>query len=94
MILGIAILALEVPLPIVKDYILYRSLVVRVVLLFFQVLLNILYYQVRIRLPYPPVKLIMYPGHKCGYMVTHRDRMLLSRHYTWRNHEGNKGGSW
>ena len=46
MILGMMILALEVPLPIIKDFVLYRSFVVRVVLLFFQVVLNILYYQV------------------------------------------------
>ncbi len=46
MILGMMILALEVPLPIIKDFVLYRSFVVRVVLLLFQVVLNILYYQV------------------------------------------------
>jgi len=45
MILGMIILALEVPLPSVKRYALYRSFVPRLVLLTFQVALNILYYQ-------------------------------------------------
>jgi hypothetical protein len=46
MILGMIILALELPLPIVKGYILYRGFAARVFLLFFQAFLNILYYQV------------------------------------------------
>jgi len=45
MIMGMMILAFELPLPAVKKLAVYRSLVVRVVLLLFQVFLNILYYQ-------------------------------------------------
>jgi hypothetical protein len=45
MMLGLVILAIELPLPAIKQFSLYRSLVVRVVLLLFQVFLAILYYQ-------------------------------------------------
>jgi hypothetical protein len=60
MIVGMMILALEVPLPIVKDFVLYRSFVVRVVLLFVQVVLNILYYQVSLYL----VAMTPFQAHK------------------------------
>ncbi|KAJ3906816.1 ATP adenylyltransferase-domain-containing protein [Lentinula edodes] len=46
MILGMMIVALEYSLPLVKGLALYRSFVVRIVLLFFQSFLCILYYQV------------------------------------------------
>jgi len=45
MILGMIILCVELPLPAIKSLSLYRSLVVRVVLLLFQTFLTILYYQ-------------------------------------------------
>jgi hypothetical protein len=45
MILGMVILAIELPLPALKKLAIHRSLVVRVVLLLFQVFFNILYYQ-------------------------------------------------
>jgi len=45
MILGMIILVLEIPLPVVKRYSIYRSFVVRFILLVFQVFLNALYYQ-------------------------------------------------
>ena len=47
MLLGMIILAIELPLPAVKKFSFYRSLVVRIVLLLFQVFLTILFYQVR-----------------------------------------------
>jgi hypothetical protein len=47
MLLAMTILAIELPLPAVKKFSLYRSLVVRIVLLVFQVFLTILFYQVR-----------------------------------------------
>jgi hypothetical protein len=46
-ILGASILAVEFPLPQVKQFSLYRSIVGRIVLLLFQVFLTILFYQVR-----------------------------------------------
>lgn len=46
MILGLFILAIELPLPAIKQFSFYRSLVVRVVLLLLQVSLAILFYQV------------------------------------------------
>ncbi|KAF5322598.1 hypothetical protein D9619_001540 [Psilocybe cf. subviscida] len=45
MILGMVLLAIELPLPALKKLAIRRSFVVRVVLLLFQVFLNILYYQ-------------------------------------------------
>ncbi|KAL0956340.1 hypothetical protein HGRIS_002490 [Hohenbuehelia grisea] len=45
MILGLFLLALEFPLPPLKGLALHRSIVLRIVLLLFQVFLNILYYQ-------------------------------------------------
>ena len=59
MILGLTILAIELPLPAVKQFSIYRSLVVRVVLLLFQVFLAILYYQVRRSCCYIKVMLIL-----------------------------------
>lgn len=47
MMLGLFILAIELPLPAIKQFSIYRSLMVRVVLLLFQVFLAILFYQVR-----------------------------------------------
>ena len=46
MIFGFMILALEMPLPLLKQYAFYRSLVLRVVLLLFQAFLTVLFYQV------------------------------------------------
>lgn len=51
MILGMVLLAIELPLPALKKLAIRRSFVVRVVLLLFQVFLNILYYQVRCHQP-------------------------------------------
>jgi ATP adenylyltransferase len=45
MLLGFFILALEWPLPLMKKLPIYRSLVVRILLLFFQAFLTILFYQ-------------------------------------------------
>ncbi|PPQ96527.1 hypothetical protein CVT26_010455 [Gymnopilus dilepis] len=45
MIFGFMILALEMPLPLLKQYAFYRSLVLRVVLLLFQAFLTVLFYQ-------------------------------------------------
>lgn len=45
MTLGFFILALEWPLPLMKKLPIYRNLVVRIVILFFQMFINILYYQ-------------------------------------------------
>lgn len=45
MILGIGILCVEYPLPQIKQLAIYRSLVLRIVLLLFQTFFNILYYQ-------------------------------------------------
>jgi vacuolar-type H+-ATPase subunit I/STV1 len=45
MILGMVILAIELPLPALKKLSIHRTLVPRVVLLLFQVFFNILYYQ-------------------------------------------------
>jgi len=45
MLLAWTILALELPLPAVKKMAVHRNFVVRVVMLLFQVFLNILYYQ-------------------------------------------------
>jgi hypothetical protein len=45
MLLGMTILAFELPLPAIKKLAVHRNLVVRVVMLLFQVFLNILYYQ-------------------------------------------------
>jgi len=45
MILALVILAIELPLPAIKQLSLYRSLVVRVVLLLFQTFFAILFYQ-------------------------------------------------
>ncbi|KAI9450351.1 hypothetical protein F5148DRAFT_987106 [Russula earlei] len=44
-ILGLVILVFEYPVPFVKRYAAYRSLVFRVVLLFFQTFLAIMFYQ-------------------------------------------------
>lgn len=49
MILGFFILALEWPFPLMKKLPIYRNLVVRIVILFFQVFINVLYYQVSSR---------------------------------------------
>lgn len=46
-ILAASILAIELPLPQVKQFSLYRSIVGRIVLLLFQVFLTGLFYQVR-----------------------------------------------
>lgn len=46
MILGLFLIALEFPLSQLKPWAIYRSLVVRIVLLLFQVFFGILYYQV------------------------------------------------
>ncbi|XP_006460774.1 hypothetical protein AGABI2DRAFT_220942 [Agaricus bisporus var. bisporus H97] len=48
MLLGFFILALEWPLPLMKKLPIYRNIVVRMVLLFFQTFLNILFYQATI----------------------------------------------
>lgn len=45
MLLGIVMLVVEYPLPQIKQFAIYRSLVLRIVLLLFQVFFNILYYQ-------------------------------------------------
>jgi len=45
MILGLVMIALEYPLPLLKSSAIYRSFVVRIVLLLFQVFFSILYYQ-------------------------------------------------
>jgi len=45
MVLGLVILAIELPLPAIKQFSFYRSLVVRVVLLLFQTFFAILFYQ-------------------------------------------------
>jgi hypothetical protein len=45
MTLGLILLAMDYPLPLIKEYAIHRSLVVRIVLLLFQVFVNILYYQ-------------------------------------------------
>ncbi|KIK67161.1 hypothetical protein GYMLUDRAFT_37213 [Collybiopsis luxurians FD-317 M1] len=45
MILGMIILTIEVPLPLVKQTAIYRSFVIRIVLLSFQAFLTLLYYQ-------------------------------------------------
>ncbi|KDR75160.1 hypothetical protein GALMADRAFT_249098 [Galerina marginata CBS 339.88] len=45
MALAMIILCIELPLPMIKQLSLYRSLVVRLVLLLFQVFLTILFYQ-------------------------------------------------
>jgi len=45
MLLGMTILAIELPLPLIKKYSFYRSLVVRIILLLFQVFFAILFYQ-------------------------------------------------
>ena len=60
MLLGMFILAIELPLPAIKRFSFYRSLVVRIVLLLFQVFFTILFYQVRpLSLPqlYPHIEL-------------------------------------
>ncbi|KAI5890559.1 uncharacterized protein SCHCODRAFT_02669694 [Schizophyllum commune H4-8] len=45
MVLGFMLIALETPLPILKSTAIYRSLVLRIVLLFFQAFLTIMFYQ-------------------------------------------------
>jgi len=45
MILGMIILAIEFPLPMIKKFSFYRNFLVRIVLLLFQVFLTILFYQ-------------------------------------------------
>jgi len=45
MILGMVILAIELPAPMIKQLALYRSLPLRVILLLFQVFFTILFYQ-------------------------------------------------
>jgi vacuolar-type H+-ATPase subunit I/STV1 len=45
MLLGFGLLALEWPLPILKSTSIYRSLVIRVILLSFQTFLGVLFYQ-------------------------------------------------
>jgi len=45
MIIGMIILAIELPLPALKKFAIRRNFVARVVLLLFQVFFNILYYQ-------------------------------------------------
>lgn len=55
MLLAFFILALEWPLPLLKKTSIHRNLVVRVVLLFFQSFLTVLFYQVRVQI----VKLIL-----------------------------------
>ena len=46
MTLGLIMLAIEYPVPLIKEYAIHRSFVIRIVLLLFQVVVNILYYQV------------------------------------------------
>ncbi|KAF6763059.1 hypothetical protein DFP72DRAFT_521694 [Ephemerocybe angulata] len=45
MLLGIILLCMEYPLPQIKEFAIYRSLVLRTVFLILQVFLNVLYYQ-------------------------------------------------
>ncbi|KAL1680347.1 hypothetical protein EV122DRAFT_208109 [Schizophyllum commune] len=45
MVLGFMLIALETPLPFLKSTAIYRSLVLRIVLLFFQAFLTIMFYQ-------------------------------------------------
>ncbi|KAL1695575.1 hypothetical protein GGG16DRAFT_45127 [Schizophyllum commune] len=45
MVLGFMLVALETPLPILKSTAIYRSLVLRIVLLLFQAFLTIMFYQ-------------------------------------------------
>jgi hypothetical protein len=95
MILGMIILALELPLPVVKRYALYRSFVARFVLLIFQVFLNMLYYQVSsFGCHAPLVRLIRYPGNKRSPLVSHRCSMLLSGFDAWGNLGGIEEESW
>jgi hypothetical protein len=47
MLLGMSLVALEFPVPIIKKTVIHRSIVLRVVLLLFQTFLAILFYQVR-----------------------------------------------
>jgi hypothetical protein len=45
MLLAMCILCVEFPLPQIKEFAIYRSLVMRIILLLFQIFLNFLYYQ-------------------------------------------------
>jgi hypothetical protein len=47
MVLATFILCIELPLPLIKALSLYRSIVLRIVLLLFQACLTLLFYQVR-----------------------------------------------
>lgn len=47
MVLAVIIICIELPLPLIKTLSLYRSLVLRIILLIFQSCLALLFYQVR-----------------------------------------------
>lgn len=97
MLLAMTILAIELPVPAIKKYSLYRSLVVRIVLLLFQVSLTILFYQVRpsifdLTLPSPLSNCFL--GHQCSHMVPHIGCVLWTCCNAWRRNGGSKAKSW
>ena len=77
------LLALEWPLPILKTLPIYRSLVLRVVMLTLQSFLSFFFYQVRfwsqqtleIR-----IHVIHFLGHKRRYLRSHSSYRLFTRH--------------
>lgn len=60
MLIGSLMLALELPLPVVKGLGIHRSIVLRIVLLFFQAFLTVLFYQGVNAAIYSTVALICY----------------------------------
>lgn len=81
MAIGFLIIAIEFPVPQLKQFRLYRSLIFRVVILLFQTLLTILFYQVR-RLVYSVIfESNLLVGHECSDLVTDSGRMLWARGY-------------
>jgi hypothetical protein len=98
MALGLFIIAIELPLPLLKPFAIYRSIVFRIVMLVFQTFLSILFYQVI----YPPRRpcFLCSSASLLGYqrcsLVIDSDHMLypfadVARDYTRKEGESKNG---
>lgn len=76
-------IALEYPLPLLKSWAMYRSFVVRIVLLLFQVFLGILYYQVSAMAVHFDKLTVQNLGHELCALVIDSGRLLYPSGSRW-----------
>ena len=95
MTLGMVIIALELRLPMLKKYSWHRSFVVRIILLVFQILLTVLFYQVSHNQSSLSSAIDNSPlGNECCIIFSHCSDILLPCCCTWGNREGSSGKPW